>query len=347
MMPRYRCGERTRISQRHKDHVDIVAGLARVGPMRMFCLVALLGACSFRHGALGNAPDDATPNDTTRPIDAKPDATDAQSATSDAAGDATSTPVDTDNDTVPDNVDNCPLIANVDQRDHDGDGKGDVCDLCPHLANASDPDTDSDGVGDACDPHPSTAGDQRVLFEGFYDATSISTWTQGGGTWAVANGALSQSSTNGGTSITIPGAVTRANITVGVTLGAASMTMFSTPSLSVVGGYVANNQSYTCSVGAVPTQGNRVSALAFWRDSNNQPQFGAAGANWTGTYAQGSVIRLTGAITGGNISCTAIQSATTVSAQTNTGPTTSGTVQLTTNQLAVDFDYVFVVNAGS
>lgn len=37
-------------------------------------------------------------------------------------------PLDTDRDGVPDDKDNCPLIANADQLDSDGDGKGDICD---------------------------------------------------------------------------------------------------------------------------------------------------------------------------------------------------------------------------
>ncbi len=39
--------------------------------------------------------------------------------------------VDSDGDTVPDDGDNCVLVANTDQLDSDGDGLGDVCDPTP------------------------------------------------------------------------------------------------------------------------------------------------------------------------------------------------------------------------
>ncbi|NOK19350.1 amidohydrolase family protein [Corallococcus carmarthensis] len=88
---------------------------------------------------------------------------------------------DDDHDGVATWKDNCPFVANADQKDTDGDGKGDLCDGCPADATtcaAQDPsdfdydgitaptdncplvvnvdqkDADGDGVGDACDPCP-------------------------------------------------------------------------------------------------------------------------------------------------------------------------------------------------
>ncbi len=82
---------------------------------------------------------------------------------------------DTDDDGVPDDVDNCPSFANPAQSDSDRDGRGDACaqtawgpdtdadgvpdndDDCPAVADPAQADTDGDGLGDACDPPPSGA----------------------------------------------------------------------------------------------------------------------------------------------------------------------------------------------
>ncbi|NNB88953.1 lamin tail domain-containing protein [Corallococcus exiguus] len=88
---------------------------------------------------------------------------------------------DDDHDGVATWKDNCPFVANADQKDTDGDGKGDLCDGCPNdaatcsvadpsdfdydgitsttdncplVANPDQKDTDGDGVGDACDACP-------------------------------------------------------------------------------------------------------------------------------------------------------------------------------------------------
>lgn len=42
---------------------------------------------------------------------------------------------DIDGDGSPNGLDNCPEVANTDQKDSDKDGKGDACDPCPELSN--------------------------------------------------------------------------------------------------------------------------------------------------------------------------------------------------------------------
>ena len=57
---------------------------------------------------------------------------------------------DTDEDGLPNGIDNCPNHWNQDQSDDDVDGIGNVCDNCPVVANADQADADGNGVGDAC-----------------------------------------------------------------------------------------------------------------------------------------------------------------------------------------------------
>jgi uncharacterized protein (TIGR03382 family) len=76
---------------------------------------------------------------------------------------------DSDADGTNDGIDNCPTVANPDQRDFDSDGIGDACadnpppdsdgdghpdpyDNCPDTANPDQADTDDNGTGDACEP---------------------------------------------------------------------------------------------------------------------------------------------------------------------------------------------------
>ncbi|MDC2891168.1 thrombospondin type 3 repeat-containing protein [Psychrosphaera algicola] len=83
-------------------------------------------------------------------------------------------PIDSDNDGIDDNLDNCPNMANSDQADNDNDGLGNVCDAtpnggstdsdsdgiadsldnCPNMANSDQADNDSDGLGNVCDATP-------------------------------------------------------------------------------------------------------------------------------------------------------------------------------------------------
>ena len=97
---------------------------------------------------------------------------------------------DRDGDGKPDDADNCPTVFNPGQENEDGDRFGDACDPCPPVADDNPPDADMDGVADACDPRPMTPGDRIALFEGFSNGIP-SAWTQTGGTWMAAGGAVS------------------------------------------------------------------------------------------------------------------------------------------------------------
>ena len=58
---------------------------------------------------------------------------------------------DYDNDGIANADDNCPFIANSDQKDSDGDLVGDACDNCRYISNPNQTDSDGDLLGDACD----------------------------------------------------------------------------------------------------------------------------------------------------------------------------------------------------
>jgi hypothetical protein len=80
---------------------------------------------------------------------------------------------DTDLDSVPDCIDNCVAIPNVNQLNSDGDSFGDACDNCPTVTNAGQEDLgDGDGVGDACDncPTNSNPGQEDADGDGKGDA---------------------------------------------------------------------------------------------------------------------------------------------------------------------------------
>ena len=82
-------------------------------------------------------------------------------------------PDDTDGDGIADANDNCPTLANPDQKndvspgnrrgdacdDTDNDGPYDASDNCPTTPNNDQADTDRDGTGDACDERYTRPGD--------------------------------------------------------------------------------------------------------------------------------------------------------------------------------------------
>ena len=151
-----------------------------LGVMRGFVVLALAG-CYAPQLAPGAPCDESAPvcpegQACVRGVCGGPEAlidAHAGSATTDALPVA----LDNDQDGVPDDMDNCPSVANAGQANEDGDMFGDACDPCPIDADDAPTDSDGDGVADACDPHPNLAGDKIVLFEGFHDGLP--------GTWNV------------------------------------------------------------------------------------------------------------------------------------------------------------------
>lgn len=314
-----------------------------IGHMRQWYMaIVLLAGCGFQHGITA---DDARRDDAPSSPDAPADGdTPPIDAASDAMVDAPPTPVDTDGDGEPDATDNCPMAPNADQRDHDGDAHGDVCDHCPHLASATDPDGDGDGVGDACDPRPMTAGDSIALFEGFYDANSIANWTErGNGTWTVANGVLTQSSSTVSSTtneLIAPVNLPRSSVTAGfhvIALGNGSGTQ--SPHVSVASG-VANNQSYWCSV---VDEGNDDQIYATIIRPMMFPDL--PHEDWPGTFAPGSDLQATSTLLGGTNTCTVVQGAITADVSGSIGPA-GGAVEVATRSASASFDYVFVVKIG-
>lgn len=64
-------------------------------------------------------------------------------------------PVDTDDDNIPNAIDNCPSAPNTNQGNSDGDALGNACDNCPNATNPNQHDGDGDGWGNECDNCPS------------------------------------------------------------------------------------------------------------------------------------------------------------------------------------------------
>ncbi|MBI2573042.1 thrombospondin type 3 repeat-containing protein [Candidatus Woesearchaeota archaeon] len=61
---------------------------------------------------------------------------------------------DSDGDTILDQVDNCPYVANQNQLNRDGDIYGDLCDRCVLVSGEDNFDSDDDSFGDLCDNCP-------------------------------------------------------------------------------------------------------------------------------------------------------------------------------------------------
>jgi len=125
---------------------------ARLGGLSGFDLDAIAGVHSIDTAGLADTDGDGIPD----AADDCPAVADPEQRDRDhdGVGDACQGgPLpDTDGDGVPDASDNCPTVPNPDQADRDGDGVGDACDDCPDAPDPAQLDTNHDGIGDACEP---------------------------------------------------------------------------------------------------------------------------------------------------------------------------------------------------
>jgi hypothetical protein len=255
-------------------------------------------------------------------------------------------PADTDGDTILDADDNCPAIANADQRDHDADLRGDACDLCPHIADAEG-DSDGDRIGDACDPRNGT--DSLVVFDGFYDdSTALGLgWAKAGGTWSLAGGKLRQTMTGTWAFIGPTTPIARAYadyafsplavgpaFTVQTQNGPATIQ----PSIGNFAGIVQQQRNYGCAIARDPS--NRVTAWAnVGGNNNNSPK------SWGGDLVAGQTYRIVENMTTQN-RCDFHQGAITDTDSENLGAT-DGTFAFSVAASTVEIDYLFIVAIGS
>jgi thrombospondin type 3 repeat protein len=244
---------------------------------------------------------------------------------------------DMDGDGILDNVDNCPTVANMDQHDHDGDGRGDACDKCPHIASATDPDGDGDGIGDACDPQPTVGTDRLVLWNGFYDASTITGWTQGGlaASWVVNGGFLHQDSPNAGDHAFGP-PTTFQHVSVATSMEIVALAP--NAQFGFCSGSMPTGQGYCCTI-RLTTSSQLVTGSTF--TGTNDFQY----APWNGTVAVGDHIQLV-QNTVNTDACRASQGATTAIQTAALGPT-NGTILFYTASAGITFDYLFVVELGN
>ena len=292
--------------------------------VRSFALLLIVAGCGFRLNPAGSGTDGSNGSNGSNGID--------------AAIDTPASSNDMDGDGVPDNLDNCPTMANADQRDHDVDGRGDVCDLCPHIAEAADVDNDGDGVGDACDPRPTMAGDHRALWVGFYDASDISTWTGTLG-WSVSGGRLTGGDNNVSLEYLYPPAFQHAFMQTSVRVNTLANPNGSvTPGAVIYNGDAGSTQYLECEIGQA--------------NNNPTPQMYALSPghvdqkNWTGTLATNSELMFTDGVVGGMHTCTVTQLPNSNVSITQSASVTAGASVLGATNANVSYDYLWVVEIG-
>lgn len=280
-----------------------------------YVLLAALAACHFTPGVAGEVDGNAPPD----------------------------APGDIDHDGVPDDVDNCPTIANPLQRDFDNDGHGDECDHCPHIASTLDPDSDGDGVGDDCDPQPGVT-DRRIIWLGFYDASEVNGWRNwnNAGTWVVDNHHLDE--TTMGAILILDAPVDYGDVYFATRMEVASTLSDGVHELGFCGGDIAQGHQYYCCA----INGTGVRATSAWETPPASGGQLTGAAPWSGSLAVGAQIDVTGTMTATASQCTFVQGGgASATAFTTRGPPTPGAPCFYTQDNALGrWLYVFVVSLG-
>jgi len=282
----------------------------------------VLAGCSFSLSP-GAPPDDDAGTDDATPIDGSPN-------------------VDSDGDGAFDDVDNCRIVVNADQRDWDDDDHGDVCDRCPHVAAALDLDGDGDGVGDECDPRPAIGGDQRVIWQGFYDQDDLAGWRNwmNIGAWSSTTGLSQMNAAAGLTLLDSP--MTYGNLYVATRMEVVEVLPNETSEIGICGGDIPQGtQYYCCAVNG--KLGKSVRATSAWA---GQGQIEGE-VPWLGTLGVGSLLDVTGTMTSTLSTCTFAQGGVTATTSTVRGPPAPGSAVFYTQITRAKYHFIFAVLIGS
>ncbi len=288
-----------------------------------WCMTAVLSGCSFELvPSEGTGIDGAStmidaPRDTSSPIDTLGPATDI------------------DADGVLNAADNCPSIANTNQRNHDGDNRGDACDVCPHLASTIHADNDADLIGDDCDPRPLQPGDTVAVWDGFYADSPALSWNTVG-SWTLESGALRQTAM-GINYIVVPGTLQQTFIQMAAVVDSISG-VNSTLGPFAGDTYPGMNQSYGCLVqrDAISMSPQTFVATANWTGGNGFTKVG-----WPGVLAAGRTFAFTEKLAG-TLDCMVREGASTSTDSEAVGPTV-GRPGIYMDDVSARIDYLFIV----
>lgn len=333
-------------------------------------VAALLVGCRFEPS--GAIPDDGAPP---VPPDAAVDATPPDAAPPDAN-------TDRDGDTIRDEDDNCPNVANPEQEDCDGDDIGDACDIkadgpdadgdevsdvcdnCPTVANLDQRAVrDGDEVGDACDPQPDRDGETIAYFSGF-DGDSGGQrpegWSSATGTglvdaqWRVEAGKLVHDATDGASILYLSAPAVPVDVIVEAKFSASDFVPGGSESLAFIGllsrytnGLARGGQDvgYLCQL-EQGTDGD-LTARVLIQDLAGA-MIGTGEAPWSGALQESYTIvqNKSGVVSRCTVTPPMVELRESVRLDNIPGPA-SGSIAIRTQRISAAFDYILVYGVGT